>query len=40
MLSFRSLFAAAWMGIQHDLAWTTPAASLLLDVVAPFAPNQ
>ena len=37
MLSFRSLFAAAWMGIQHDLAWTTPAASLLLDVVAPFA---
>ena len=36
-MSFRSLFAAAWMGIQHDLAWTTPAASLLLDVVAPFA---
>jgi ABC-type polysaccharide/polyol phosphate export permease len=25
------------MGIQHDLAWTTPAASLMLDVVAPFA---
>jgi ABC-type polysaccharide/polyol phosphate export permease len=37
MMSFRPLFAAAWMGIQHDLAWTTPAASLLLDVVAPFA---
>jgi len=37
MMNFRSLFAAAWMGIQHDLAWTTPAASLLLNVVAPFA---
>ncbi len=37
MPSYRSLFAAAWMGIQHDLAWTTPAASLLLGVVAPFA---
>jgi len=37
MLSFRSLFAAAWMGVQHDLAWTAPVASLLLNVVAPFA---
>jgi ABC-type polysaccharide/polyol phosphate export permease len=35
--SFRSLYAAAWMGVQHDLAWTTPAASLLLNVVPPFA---
>jgi hypothetical protein len=25
------------MGIQHDLAWTTPALSLLLRAVAPFA---
>jgi len=25
------------MGIQHDLSWTTPAASLALRVVAPFA---
>ena len=37
MTSLRSLYAAAWMGIQHDLAWTTPAASLLLNVVPPFA---
>jgi hypothetical protein len=33
----RSLYAAAWMGIQHDLAWTTPALSLALRAVAPFA---
>ena len=25
------------MGVQHDLAWTSPAVSLLLSVVAPFA---
>ncbi len=37
MISFRSLLASAWMGVQHDLAWTTPAASLALQVVAPFA---
>jgi len=37
MFSLRSLFASAWMGVQHDLAWTNPAASLLLSVVAPFA---
>ncbi len=37
MINFRALYASAWMGIQHDLAWTIPAASLLLDVVAPFA---
>ncbi len=37
MISVRSLMASAWMGIQHDLAWTTPLASLLLQVVAPFA---
>jgi ABC-type polysaccharide/polyol phosphate export permease len=37
MISVRSLFASAWMGVQHDLAWTTPLLSLLLQVVAPFA---
>ena len=37
MINFRSLFASAWMGIQHDLGWTTPSVSLLLNVVAPFA---
>ena len=37
MTSFRSLFASAWMGIQHDLAWTYPPVSLALQVVAPFA---
>jgi hypothetical protein len=37
MISVRSLYASAWMGVQHDLAWTTPAVSLLLQVVAPFA---
>lgn len=37
MISFRSLFAAAWMGVQHDLSWTTPGAALLLDTVAPIA---
>ncbi len=37
MSSVRSVLASAWMGIQHDLAWTTPGAALLLQVVAPFA---
>ncbi len=37
MISFRSLFASAWMGIQHDLAWTSPPAALVLRTVAPFA---
>ncbi|MDV3293982.1 MAG: hypothetical protein LYZ70_06900 [Nitrososphaerales archaeon] len=37
MISFRSLFAAAWMGVQHDLSWTTPGAALTLDTVAPIA---
>ena len=37
MIGFRSLFASAWMGVQHDLAWTTPALSLVLRAVAPFA---
>ena len=37
MIGLRSLFASAWMGVQHDLAWTTPALSLLLRAVAPFA---
>jgi ABC-type polysaccharide/polyol phosphate export permease len=33
----RSVFASAWMGVQHDLQWTNPALSLLLQAVAPFA---
>lgn len=37
MMSLRSLWASAWMGIQHDLAWTSPVASLALRAVAPFA---
>jgi len=37
MMSFRSLFAAAWMGVQHDLSWTTPSAALLLNTVSPIA---
>jgi len=37
MSSFRSLFAAAWMGVQHDLSWTTPSAALLLNTVSPIA---
>lgn len=37
MTSLRPLFASAWMGIQHDLAWTTPALSVALRAVAPFA---
>src|SRR5215831_2387606 len=37
MIGVRPIFASAWMGIQHDLAWTTPALSLLLRAVAPFA---
>jgi len=37
MTSLRPLFAAAWMGMQHDLAWTTPALSVGLRAVAPFA---
>lgn len=37
MTSLRPLFASAWMGIQHDIAWTTPALSVALRAVAPFA---
>ncbi|MBI3858831.1 MAG: hypothetical protein HY296_01110 [Thaumarchaeota archaeon] len=37
MISFRSLFASTWMGIQHDLAWTTPSLAIALRTVAPFA---
>jgi ABC-type polysaccharide/polyol phosphate export permease len=37
MTSFRPLLASAWMGIQHDLAWTNPSLSLALRAVAPFA---
>lgn len=37
MTSFRPLVASAWMGIQHQLAWTTPGLSLALYAVAPFA---
>jgi ABC-type polysaccharide/polyol phosphate export permease len=37
MTSFRPLFAAAWMGVQHDLSWASPGVALLLNVVAPTA---
>jgi ABC-type polysaccharide/polyol phosphate export permease len=37
MTSLRPLLASAWMGIQHDLAWTSPPLSLALRAVAPFA---
>ena len=37
MTSLRPLIASAWMGIQHDLSWTTPPAALVLRTVAPFA---
>ena len=37
MTSLRPIFASAWMGIQHDLTWTTPALSVALRAVAPFA---
>ena len=37
MTSLRPLFASAWMGIQHDIAWTTPPLSVALRAVAPFA---
>lgn len=37
MTSLRSLYASAWMGVQHDLSWTNPSAALLLRTVAPIA---
>ena len=37
MTSLRPILASAWMGIQHDIAWTTPALSVAMRVVAPFA---
>ena len=37
MRGTRSLLASAWMGIQHDLSWTTPPLSLGIRAVAPFA---
>jgi ABC-type polysaccharide/polyol phosphate export permease len=37
MTSIRPILASAWMGIQHDIAWTTPVLSLALRAVAPFA---
>ncbi len=37
MMGIRPLLASAWMGVQHDLAWTTPGLSLALRAVAPFA---
>ena len=37
MTGFRSLFASAWMGIQHDLAWTSPPLSLALRAISPFS---
>jgi ABC-type polysaccharide/polyol phosphate export permease len=37
MINLRPILASAWMGIQHDIAWTTPALSVALRAVAPFA---
>ena len=37
MTSIRPILASAWMGIQHDIAWTTPSLSVAMRVVAPFA---
>jgi len=37
MINLRPLFVAAWMGVQHDLSWTTPGAALLLNTIAPIA---
>jgi ABC-type polysaccharide/polyol phosphate export permease len=37
MTSLRPILASAWMELQHDIAWTTPALSIALRVVAPFA---
>jgi ABC-type polysaccharide/polyol phosphate export permease len=37
MTGFRSLYASAWMGIQHDLAWTSPPLSLALRAISPFS---
>ena len=37
MTSLRTIIASAWMGIRHDIAWTTPVLSLALRAVAPFA---
>ncbi|MDA4120313.1 MAG: hypothetical protein OK436_06970, partial [Thaumarchaeota archaeon] len=37
MTSLRPILASAWMGLQHDIAWTTPVLSVALRVVAPFA---
>jgi len=37
MNSLRPLLASAWMGIQHDIAWTSPPLSVALRAVAPFA---
>jgi ABC-type polysaccharide/polyol phosphate export permease len=37
MTSVKPILASAWMGIQHDIAWTTPPLSVALRTVAPFA---
>jgi len=37
MTSLRPILASAWMELQHDIAWTNPALSVALRVVAPFA---
>jgi ABC-type polysaccharide/polyol phosphate export permease len=40
MMSVRSLLASAWMGVQHDLAWTSAPLALVLRVVSPFAASM
>lgn len=37
MINLRPTLASAWMGIQRDLAWTTPPVSVLLRTLSPFA---
>lgn len=33
----RSIGSVVWLGIYHDIAWTTPVVGLLLMAVAPIA---
>jgi ABC-type polysaccharide/polyol phosphate export permease len=35
--SVRSVVAAVWVGLYHDIAWTTPVAGLAVRTVAPLA---
>lgn len=37
MINLRATVASAWMGVQRDLAWTSPPLSVLLRTLSPFA---